>query len=77
MQLTKSQIDGIYVQLGALASVCDNAESQDGQGFSKADLVGHYISELPRSFFNEEIGLVSLLLIRKYQKQLKDMGILH
>ncbi len=74
MQLTKNQIDGIYVQLGALASVCDNAESQDGQGFSKADLVGHYISELPRSFFNEEIGLVSLLLIRKYQKQLKDMG---
>jgi len=72
--MSAARIDGVYDLLGALASVCDNAESRDGSGFSKADLIGHYIYELPKHLYDAELEAISLLMIRKYQSQLVEMG---
>lgn len=56
--------------LNSLASVCDNAESQDGMGFSKSDLIGHYIVEMPEEHIDESWMIISLQLAVKYHKQL-------
>lgn len=72
--LNQSQISEIYEMLGALSSVCDNAMQRDGAGFSKADLIGHYITEMPPAYFDDTWSLISLLLIKKYKRQLAEFG---
>lgn len=67
-------VSQVYLMLGSLSGVCDNAESQDNQGYSRADLVGHYISELPFAYFDRKWAITALLLIRKYSRQLEGFG---
>lgn len=57
-----------------LTAVCDNARTKDNRGFSKADLIGHYIAELPSAYFNNDWLLVALQLVLKYQRQLEGLG---
>lgn len=73
LNISDKQICSIRDMLSALANVCDSAESQDNQGFSRADLIGHYIADLPLSHFNDEWIVTSLLIIKKYSRQLKKM----
>jgi hypothetical protein len=60
----------VIAHLHSLASVCDNAASQDGLGFSKSDLIGHYICEMPEEHLDESWGIISLQIVIKYHKQL-------
>lgn len=56
--------------LNSLAGVCDNASTQDGQGFSKSDLIGHYIVEMPDEAMDKDWFIIAFQLVIKYQKQL-------
>lgn len=72
--LTAPQVSEVYGMLRALAGVCDNASSKDNAGFSKADLIGHYVIEVPQPYFDKDLALISLILIRKYKGQLAGFG---
>ncbi|MDI5832518.1 DEAD/DEAH box helicase (plasmid) [Shewanella xiamenensis] len=72
--LNSSQVNLVYRMIGAVSSVCDNAQMRDNVGFSKADLIGHYISELPLAYFDEEWALTAIMLVAKYQRQIGDYG---
>lgn len=67
-------VSQVYLMLSALSGVCDNAESKDDQGYSRADLIGHYLSELPLAYFDRSWAITALLLIRKYSRQLEGFG---
>lgn len=66
----KELIQETLSQLNKLASVCDNAETLDGVGFSKSDLIGHYIVEMPEDHIDENWMVISLQIVIKYQNQL-------
>lgn len=66
----KELIEETLRHLNSLASVCDNAMTEDGVGFSKSDLIGHYIVEMPEYHIDEDWMIVSLQLVVKYQNQL-------
>lgn len=72
--LSAEQVDRVISMLTSIAGVCDNAKSKDDMGFSKADLIGHYIAELPVEYMDNNLSIVSLMLLRKYKRQLAAHG---
>lgn len=67
---------GIQAAVQFLASVCDYASSEDGQGYNGTDTyLGHQLAALPYELWTGEVALAAWDMIRKYRRQLEGQGI--
>lgn len=72
----RSIIDPIRHAVGAIAAVCDGAQSDDGQGFDGQDAkFGARLVQLPAGQWTPEMARAAWEMLHKYRRQLDGFGI--